>query len=307
MNREHKRYIRKLMSIGQCSLLVRQVAQGLAVFFAVLPWIMLGLLCAKPFAGVPSGTGAFFLFTYLAVVSLFYHYTRALSAHWGGYPFYPEDQSLFARFHHAIALVAVSGMILLPWSWLVAAAVVVGLFCLDLAFESGAMNFGEHAVRTARVRFDTVVTSLAEAVTPAERMSRVIGLPGIYREENEPEDMLSFDAPSDPNTTQCQKRTLHLNGAESIEGMVRVSFQEGEEQTAIHLAFCPSLRTAPEIQTDTVSELDMEVEAETTLSQMYGARIELKRTASTAGSLPAQSVSLYYYASVPAISEKIAQ
>ncbi len=308
---EHKRYMRRLMSLDQCSSFVRWTFGGFAFFFAVLPWFMLAVFCSTGFSGTPGGKGACMLFAYLAIVSLFYHYTRALSVHWQGYPFYPEDRMLISRFHHTLALALVSGIVLIPWSLWGALAVIAGLLCVDLIGESKAVRFGEHTVRTARVQFDSMAALLSEAGASRERVSHSTSLPGIFRADeetwNESKDTnpSQDDSASDSNTTQCQKRKLQINGVESIEGMVRVSFKEGEEQTAVHLAFCPSLTTAPEIQTEIISDLDTEVEADVTLSQMYGARIELKRSASSG--LPAQSVSLYYYASVPAVCERIAQ
>lgn len=76
------------------------------------------------------------------------------------------------------------------------------------------------------------------------------------------------------NVTQQLTRLRLADGVEAIEGLLRCTFAAGEQMQVVHLAFCPPLQRAPELQLD---QLDgPEATLRPTTVESFGARLEIR-------------------------------
>jgi hypothetical protein len=98
----------------------------------------------------------------------------------------------------------------------------------------------------------------------------------------------------DPNVVQQQTRSRDDAGAEQISGWQRVTLAAGAQSAAAHIAFCPPLERAPQLEVHQLAGPDAQIKV--AVSQPFGARfdIRLSKPAAEASEL------LIEYASNPA-------
>ena len=79
---------------------------------------------------------------------------------------------------------------------------------------------------------------------------------------------------SDENCTLWLSRRQTADG-EQIEGWVRVDFATGQRETVIHMAFCPPLSGFPEIETEDLNGIGLEIRVAAVFP--FGARLSVRR------------------------------
>ena len=77
-----------------------------------------------------------------------------------------------------------------------------------------------------------------------------------------------------PDVTQWLTRSLTPDG-EIVEGGVRVDFVEGQRDATVHVSFCPPLAHSPEIITEDLDGVGLEIKA--AASFPFGARLTVRR------------------------------
>lgn len=77
-----------------------------------------------------------------------------------------------------------------------------------------------------------------------------------------------------PDVTQWLTRTLTADG-EIIEGGVRIDFAEGQRDATVHVSFCPPLQSIPEVTTEDLDGLGVEIRVAATFA--FGARLTIRR------------------------------
>ncbi len=92
--------------------------------------------------------------------------------------------------------------------------------------------------------------------------------------EPELEDQEQCD---DDNQTLWLSRRLTDDG-ELIEGWVRIQFAEGQRETQVHVAFCPPLAGNPELETEDLDGVGLEIRVAAVFP--FGARISVRRSGS---------------------------
>lgn len=97
-------------------------------------------------------------------------------------------------------------------------------------------------------------------------------------EDDEFEGDLEDQEPSDDNNqTLWLSRRLTEDG-ELIEGWVRIQFAEGQRETLVHVAFCPPLAGNPELETEDLDGVGLEIRVAAVFP--FGARISVRRSGS---------------------------
>jgi hypothetical protein len=91
--------------------------------------------------------------------------------------------------------------------------------------------------------------------------------------ENAPDEESCDDV--DPTLSQSIVRRRPAEGAEIIEGSVRIHFGPGERTTVAHVSFVPPLADRPRTECQVLTDFDGRVRIG--LSQAYGLRIEARR------------------------------
>jgi hypothetical protein len=79
-----------------------------------------------------------------------------------------------------------------------------------------------------------------------------------------------------PNLIQQLTRTRLASGGEAVEVVVRCPFEPGELLTVAHVAFCPPLAHAPQLDVDPLEGSDVTVRV--TQAETFGARLEIRRS-----------------------------
>ena len=77
------------------------------------------------------------------------------------------------------------------------------------------------------------------------------------------------------HVTQQLTRSITEDGLDQYKGWIRASFDEGQRQQVVHLAFCPPFQTLPELSTTLADGQAVEIKHAQLMP--YGARVELKR------------------------------
>ncbi len=97
-----------------------------------------------------------------------------------------------------------------------------------------------------------------------------------------PSDLSVFDPVSDErfdeSTTQWMTRQLLPDGAEQIEGAIRVLFAAGQRAVSVHVPFSPPFASMPQVECET--DGDDPVRWKLAVVYAYGMRVDLKREAS---------------------------
>lgn len=98
--------------------------------------------------------------------------------------------------------------------------------------------------------------------------------PGKTPEPPEPTTSAVAEATPDERVQSTMVRSILEDGAETVAGMVRVTFSPGEQSRAAHVGFVPSMESDPEV------ELEQCEGPEATLrideARCYGARIDVR-------------------------------
>lgn len=76
---------------------------------------------------------------------------------------------------------------------------------------------------------------------------------------------------------QWLTRTQSVEGGETVEGGLKVSFARGQRQQVLHVSFCPPLPSIPEVECELLDEAPVEVRV--AAAHPYGLRIEARREA----------------------------
>jgi len=77
------------------------------------------------------------------------------------------------------------------------------------------------------------------------------------------------------DVSQQLTRSCTEDGRDLCHGWIRASFDQGQRQQIVHLAFCPPFQSCPELSTSLVDGQMVEVKHAQLMP--YGARVELKR------------------------------
>ncbi len=147
--------------------------------------------------------------------------------------------------------------------------------------------------RTSPTRLRGVVTedhSLARRVSDSEHSSEVVvrtpkfDCPdvGVLATQAAPSDFSVFDPVaeerSDESTTQWMTRQSLPDGAEQIEGAIRVLFVAGQRAASVHVPFSPPFAAVPQIECET--DGDDPARWKLSVVYAYGMRVDLKRESS---------------------------
>jgi hypothetical protein len=95
------------------------------------------------------------------------------------------------------------------------------------------------------------------------------------------DDVCSLDeesAETDPSILQWMTRRQSPDGAEAVEGAVRIRFEHGERVAVAHVAFVPPLAARPQAACQVL--VDFAGRARIGVAQAYGLRIEARRSES---------------------------
>ncbi len=87
-------------------------------------------------------------------------------------------------------------------------------------------------------------------------------------------DLESFDERLEPNVQQQQIRTRDESGIERVSGWQRVALAAGAQSAAAHVAFCPPLDHAPQLEVHQLEGPDVQIKVG--VSQPFGARFDLR-------------------------------
>lgn len=90
-------------------------------------------------------------------------------------------------------------------------------------------------------------------------------------------DQEEFEELSDENQTLWLSRRVTDEG-ELIEGWVRIHFAEGQRETVVHVAFCPPLAGSPELETEDLEGVGLEIRVAAVFP--FGARLSVRRSGS---------------------------
>lgn len=96
-----------------------------------------------------------------------------------------------------------------------------------------------------------------------------------------PSDLFVFDPVaeerSDDSTTQWMTRQSLPDGAEQIEGSIRVSFAAGQRAVSVHVPFSPPFASVPQVECETDGD---DARWKLAVVYAYGMRVDLKRESS---------------------------
>ncbi len=91
-------------------------------------------------------------------------------------------------------------------------------------------------------------------------------------EESEEDEEIEEEL--DPNVVQQQTRSRDESGAEQISGWQRVTLAAGAQSAAAHVAFCPPLERAPQLEVHQLAGPDAQIKV--AVSQPFGARFDIR-------------------------------
>ena len=103
------------------------------------------------------------------------------------------------------------------------------------------------------------------------------GSPAVDSSANDPCDTSSvdeLDAPPDAAVLQQLARRVSADGAEEINGWLRLPLQVGQQSGSLHVAFCPPLAAPPEVELEQADGPPARIKI--ALTQPYGARLDVK-------------------------------
>jgi hypothetical protein len=169
-------------------------------------------------------------------------------------------------------------------------------WCLLLATEA-AWGFAYHARPSAEVppRIASNGKELEPAASGSAQRGGMAASPSAWplleSDSERDDELLAADE------TQRMSRIRDLLGGETISGLVRCSFEPGERQRDLHLAFCPPLRQVPHFSMEQVDGPPARIRA--SLVESFGVGLEVKLT--SLSSEPA-SVQIQFFACEEAVA-----
>ena len=105
---------------------------------------------------------------------------------------------------------------------------------------------------------------------------------GVRATSVAPSDLSVFDPVaeerSDDSTTQWMTRQSLPDGAEQVEGSIRVFFAPGQRAASVHVPFSPPFAAVPQVECETVG--DDPARWKLSVVYAYGMRVDLKRESS---------------------------
>ena len=124
-------------------------------------------------------------------------------------------------------------------------------------------------------------TSSEPSATDSADLDELIPEIGLYQTNSNQFDESSFDleSPVSSDVTQWLTRTLTAEG-EMIEGGVRIDFAEGQRDATVHVSFCPPFRGIPEVTTEDLDGMDLEIRV--SASFPFGTRLTIRRNGHSA-------------------------
>ena len=183
-----------------------------------------------------------------------------------------------ASMHHVFGMMTAVGVLefgaalSLPGT----SAGALGTFwCLLLATEA-AWGFAYHARPSAAFLPRTAATAVEPEravippLWPGGTAASPSSLPLLESGTAGDDELLAADE------SQRMSRTRDSLGGEIISGLVRCSFEPGERQRDVHLAFCPPLRQVPHFSMEQVDGPPARVR--TSLVESFGVGLEVKLT-----------------------------
>lgn len=268
--------------------LIRRVMKCLAMFFALLPWGVFLLLAWEGILGArwSAAPGAFWLLSMSAgAFCAADQWTRTTLRFWQDFPYWPEDEPFVQKSVTSFALLLIGCLLLSqePLSRFLLYGIVILL--LNFVWQIMSVRLAEHWVRPLREQLafyqeKQLPLSLKISEETIETISKREFLPDVSAEGE--------------HLLQYQMRTLLEDGREAVEGMIRIRFAPHERQGTAHLSFCPPFDSVPTIEFE--MESDSDIDSRITQIQSFGARIEMKRNASSSSSLlPEEIVLLRYF------------
>jgi len=137
-------------------------------------------------------------------------------------------------------------------------------------------NLDEAPVDAARQPCDALAacqlaTELATRHPPLASQFTAGDLETAFDDEEDEES----EDDADEDLTLWLSRRQTTDG-EQIEGWVRVQFAPGQRETAIHVAFCPPLSGSPEIETEDLNGVGLEIRVAAVFP--FGARLSVRRS-----------------------------
>lgn len=115
------------------------------------------------------------------------------------------------------------------------------------------------------------------------------------------ESSFDRDGPENSDVTQWLTRSLTVEG-EIVEGGVRIEFADGQREATVHLSFCPALGGVPEMTTEDLDGVDLEIRVSAAFP--FGARMTIRRPGNGAKNgdrIPAMTCRIGFVAVVPAV------
>jgi hypothetical protein len=154
------------------------------------------------------------------------------------------------------------GLCYLVFLWLASVVAVATHCCQELLVGVGA-----HVVASPR----RMPGAMLHAGEPRAEPETVFGSAGMANQGGASRD----DAFEDGAVTQriVRRRT---SGGDIVEALLRVAFQPGEREIALHIPLWPAMATTPTVDCEPLD--DSAVETRVTVVQTYGVRIEVRRS-----------------------------
>ena len=103
----------------------------------------------------------------------------------------------------------------------------------------------------------------------------------------------------DPSILQWMTRRQLADGAEAVEGSVRIHFGPGERSAVAHVSFIPPLSDRPRAECQVLADFDGRVRIG--VAQAYGLRIEARRSESASHAI---SIDVGFSANVRAVQAR---
>lgn len=245
---------------------------------AVAIWTVLSLadaiLVSRRFSGgFVTAIPGFLAFFTAAVVAM---------ASWSAWYLYAEGSSRQPRSRRLIPQGLALAVSLL-WAWPIsagAAPLTVGLLAGVVLLHVAAIALHEteadfltivrpDLLAVPRPAMTTPSASTVTAVSPAvpEPFTVLDHLNGSSGEE-------SMEETDDSQTLWLSRRVTETG--EEIEGWVRVHFALGQRETTVHVSFCPPLGSTPELETEDLEGVGLEIRIAATFP--FGARLAVRRS-----------------------------
>jgi hypothetical protein len=221
------------------------------------------------FVSVIPGSLAFFTAALVALAS------------WSAWYLYAAGSSLQPRSRRLIPQ-ALAVAVTVLWAWPIsarAAPLTVGLLAAVVLLHVAAI-----ALHETEADFLTIVRPDLLAVPRPAMTTSVPTVTAVSPAVPEPFtvlDHLNRSSDEEPMEEADDSQTLWLSrrvteAGEEIEGWVRVHFALGQRETTVHVSFCPPLGSTPELETEDLEGVGLEIRIAATFP--FGARLAVRRS-----------------------------